>query len=367
MYKLIPAAFAVIALGAFLTLDFLGYRGRVVELAALQEATVVSDGHYEEGQGPSYVDHLLSKIGMAEGLPDPTIETAKIKRTILRDAPLNSYFATPSEDVLAGWERIDWNDSYHTGFGWPDGMNDPHYPEGNPDLAHEVAIYLKGKHSIYLRAEYSEPTQVLATRLKQAYWVVDTGRDLGRLLESRPRASYFWTNVKESSRGASISNGIDVEHFHKFEGVHFLTAKSSAARRDEKMRYIFASLAGGVVIKLRAHAPEAVIKEVLETIDIQSLNQMQTLPSPLIAEGLNDLVIDTPEAWLEAHGFGEGYEPPKAAHGTDVGHAKPKAHKAASHGNDKKAMPKVHKGGFANKNCASDGQGKNCKVIAKAH
>ncbi len=63
----------------------------------------------------------------------------------------------------------------------------------------------------------------------------------------------------------------------------------------------------------------------------------------------------------------EGYEPPKAAHGTDVGHATPKAHKAASHGNDKKAMPKVHKGGFANKNCASDGQGKNCKVIAKAH
>lgn len=356
MLKYLPAAFAVIAVGVFTALDYMGYRNRSVEIASLQEAATKIDADFEVAE-VSYTDHLLSMIGMADGLPDPTLESARIERKVLRAAPLNSYFPTPSEDVLAGWERIEWQNDFHTGFGWPDGMTAEETTNYAPDLERDVAIFLNGRSSIYLRAEFSEPTNALATRLKQAYWVVESGRSLDRLREGRPRASYFWTNVKETSRGASVYDAKDHKHFHQVAGVHWLTAKSKTARRDEKMRYMFASLGGGVVLKLRAHAPEDVIKQLMDQLDYQSLNQMQTLPSPLIADGLDEHLIDTPENWLEQHGS----ETPVASHGTGLGQNKIKA---KSEQKEAKSLPTVHKGGFSGKNCTGE-KGKTCKVTTQ--
>jgi|GEM_PF-4519819 len=358
MLKYLPVAFAVIAIGAVTALDYMGFRGRAAEIASLYDAAIKIDADYEVAD-VSYSDHLLSKLGMAEGLPDPTLETARLEREVLRAAPLNSYLPTPSEDILAGWERISWNDDYHNGFGWPDGMNAEKTTKYAPNLEEDVAIYLNGRSSIYVRLERAEPTDALAKRLKQAYWVVDSGRSLDRLREGRPRASYFWSNVKETSKGDSVYNAKDHKHFHQVDGVHWLSAKNKSARRDEKMRYMFASLGGGVVLKIRAHAPEAAIKQLMDTIDYQSLNQMQTLPSPLIAEGLGEHVIDTPEVWLAEFGT----ETPEASYGTDVGKTVVKTQKAKKSELKKeaKALPKVHKGGFGNKNCSGQ-LGKNCKV-----
>lgn len=357
MLKYLPAAFAMIAVGAVAALDYMGFRNRSVEIASLQDAATQIDAGFEVAE-VSYKDHLLSIIGLADGLPDPSLESAKIERKILRAAPLNSYFPTPSEEVLAGWERIDWQDDFHTGFGWPDGVEDGKTSKYAPKLDRDIAIYLNGRSSIYLRAEFAEPTDALAKRLKQAYWVVETGRSLDRLREGRPRASYFWTNVQETSKGESVYDAKDHKHFHQVAGVHWLTAKSKTARRDEKMRYMFASLGGGVVLKLRAHAPEAVIKQLMDQIDYQSLNQMQTLPSPLIADGLGEYLIDTPETWLAEHGT----ETPVASHGTDLGKtmAKPKV-KPKAEQKEAKAWPRVHKGGFGNKNCSGE-KGKTCKI-----
>ncbi len=300
MLKIIPAILAVFALAAFLILDFMGFKDRAKELARFDVAGVGYDALPEEA--PSYVSHLLSKVGMGETLPERSEETALATRMLLHSEPMNHYLPQPDEDVLPEWERIAWSDDYHTGFGWPDGVNDPHYTAKDPALDEEAAIYLKGKHSVYVRVQYAEPTKVLAERLKQAYWVVETGRDLGKLLEAKPRASYFWTNVQQSTKGASVKNAKDVKHFADFDGVYFLTAKNKTARRDEKMRYMFASLGSGITIKVRAHAPESAIKEILAEIDFQSLNQMQTLPSPLIADGLADFILETPEGWLEFKG-----------------------------------------------------------------
>lgn len=319
MLKIIPAIIAAIVLGALGAMDYMGFKHRSHELAALADANVLTDVSFDAEHHPSYFNHLLSRFGISDGLPEPSVALAKAERAALRTEALNSYLPTPDEDILPGWERIGWNASYQTGFGWPDGVEDPYYNNPSADLDHEVAIYLKGKSSVYVRVEYSEPTEALAKRLKQSYWVVETGRDLSRLIESKPRASYFWTNIEQSSKGASVANAKDIEYFEKINGVHFVTAKSKAARRDEKMRYVFASLGGGVVIKVRAHASEPAIKSVLEQIDFQNLNQLQTLPSPLIAEGLNDIVIDTPEHWLADHGF------------TDQAEATPAKAKASAH------------------------------------
>jgi len=356
MLKYVPVAFAVIALGVIAVLDYMGYRGRAYDIASLQEAAHQIDADYEVAQ-VSYKDHLLSRIGLAEGLPDATLETARLERKVLRAAPLNSFLPMPSEDVLPGWERISWEDGFNTGFGWPDGIEDGQHGKYAPDVENDIAIYLNGRSSVYLRVERAEPTNTLAKRLKQSYWVVETGRSLDRLQEGRPRPSYFWTNVKETSAGASVYNAKDHKHFHQVQGVHWLSAKNKTARRDEKMRYMFASLGGGVVLKLRAHASEKVIKQVMDAIDYQALNQMQTLPSPLIAEGLGEHVIDTPEAWLVSHGSA----PPQASYGTEVGgkHVS-KANKDAKQAN---VMPKVHKGGFGGKNCSGE-LGKHCKVEA---
>ena len=120
---------------------------------------------------------------------------------------------------------------------------------------------------------------------------------------------------------------------------------------------MFASLGGGVVLKLRAHASAVEIKHVMDTIDYQSLNQMQTLPSPLITEGLGKHLIDTPEAWLAEHGS----EAPTASYGTEVGKAsaKPAVKKLAK--KEETSLPQAHKGGFGNRNCSSE-NGKTCKV-----
>lgn len=336
MLKIIPAILAVFALAAFLVLDFMGFKSRSHEIATLQEAGVQYDAVASD-ETPSYLSHLLAKVGMGEALPARSLETALATRMLLHSVPINSYLPQPDEDILPGWERISWSDDYHTGFGWPDGVNDPYSAE-EAALEDEVAIYLKGNHSIYLRVQYAEPTKVLAERLKQSYWVVETGRDLGKLLEAKPRASYVWTNVQQSSKGASVENAKDIKHFAQFDGVYVLTGKNKTARRDEKMRYMFASLGGGITVKLRAHAPEAAIKEVLAEIDYQSLNQMQTLPSPLIAEGLSDFILETPEGWLEAKGSRakdvpivafDAPKPPKAA--------KPRADDKAA--KDDKAAP----------------------------
>ena len=310
MLKYVPVAVATIALGVFVTFDYLGYRERSVELASLDMAARKIDAEFEVAE-VSYTDHLLSKVGITEGLPVPSLETAKLRRQVLRAAPLNSYFPQasnfpePSKEGEPGWERIAWRDDFHTGFGWPDGMTGDHTSKYAPDTGRDIAIYLHGRSSIYLRAEFAEPTETLAERLQQSYWVVETGRSLDRLREGRPRASYFWTNIEETSKGESIYNAKDQEHFHAVNGVYWLMAKDKTARRDEKMRYMFASLGSGVVLKLRAHAPEDVIKQVMDHIDYQSLNQMQTLPSPLIADGLGEFVIDTPVNWLAAHGLEE--------------------------------------------------------------
>lgn len=355
MLKFIPVLFPMIAVGAVTALDYMGFRNRSVEFAHLQDAATQIDADFEYSK-VSYTDHLLSIVGLAKGLPEASVDSVRIERQVLRAAPLNSYFPTPSEDVLEGWERIAWRDDFHTGFGWPDGMSDGEASKYAPQLDRDIAIYLNGRSSIYLRAEFSEPTPALANRLKQAYWVVETGRSLDRLHEGRPRASYFWTNVQETSKGDSVYAAKDHKHFHKIEGVHWLTAKSKTARRDEKMRYMFASLGGGVVLKLRAHAPEEVIKQLLDQIDYQSLNQLQTLPSPLIAKGLNEYLLNTPEAWLAEHGG----ETPAA----DLGKATepPKTGAKASH-KEAKVLPKVHAGGFGGKNCSAE-KGKTCKVVA---
>lgn len=355
MLKYLPVAFAVIAVGAVAALDYMGFRNRSVEIASLHDAATQIDASFEVPE-VSYTDHLLSFLGLADGLPDPSLETAKIERQVLRAAPLNSYFPTPSEEVLAGWERITWQDGFHTGFGWPDGMEDGKASKYAPKADQDIAIYLNGRSSIYLRAEFSEPTDALAKRLKQGYWVVETGRSLDRLREGRPRPSYFWTNIEETSKGKSVYSAKDHKHFHQVEGVHWLTAKSKTARRDEKMRYMFASLGGGVVLKLRAHAPEAVIKNLMDQIDYQSLNQIQTLPSPLIAEGLGAHLIDTPDAWLAEHGS----EMPVAHHGTELGASDTKTKVNGDH-KEAKALPKAHKGGFGNQNCAAE-KGKTCKT-----
>ncbi|CUI87387.1 hypothetical protein [Cognatishimia activa] len=356
MLKYIPVAFAIIALGVVAALDFMGFRGRSAEIATLHEAATKIDAGFEVAE-VSYKDHLLSKIGMAKGLPNPTLATARLERRVLRSAPLNSYLPTPSEEVLAGWERLAWSDDFQTGFGWPDGITDGKPGKYAPNLDDDIAIYLNGRSSIYMRVERAEPTMTLANRLKQAYWVVDTGRSLDRLHEGRPRASYFWTNFKETSSGNSVYNAKYHKHFHKVEGVHWLSAKNKSARRDEKMRYMFASLGGGVVLKLRAHASEAEIKQVMDAIDYQSLNQMQTLPSPLIAEGLGKYLIDTPEEWLSEHAG----EVPTASYGTDVGQTEVEAKTIAQA--DQKTLPKAHKGGFGSENCSAE-NGKTCKVLA---
>lgn len=359
MLKFIPVLFPMIAVGAVTALDYMGFRNRSVEFAHLQDAATQIDADFEYSE-VSYADHLLSMVGLAKGLPEASIESARIERQVLRAAPLNSYFPTPSEDVLAGWERIAWQDDFHTGFGWPDGMAEGKLSNYAPKLDQDIAIYLNGRSSIYLRAEFSEPTHTLATRLKQAYWVVETGRSLDRLHEGRPRASYFWTNVQETSNGDSVYAAMDHKHFYKVQGVHWLTAKSKTARRDETMRYMFASLGGGVVLKLRAHAPEEVIKQVLDQIDYQSLNQLQTLPSPLIAGGLKEHLLNTPEAWLAVHGDATS----TPAHGTGL--IKPtESQKAGTVSNHKEEMTwsKIQIGGFDGQNCSSE-KGKTCKVVA---
>ncbi|MDC0738119.1 hypothetical protein N6L24_07500 [Cognatishimia sp. SS12] len=338
MYKVIPAAFAVIALGAVAAVDYLNFSKRSVALASLQDAPGVAQPLLSDGQ-PSYFDHLLSRVGLGTGLPAPSEAITLAQRDALRAAPLTSYMPTPSEDILAGWERINWDDSYHTGFGWPDGMQDG--PGAASDLQQTTAIYLKGRSSIFLQIERAEPTEILATRLKQSYWVVATGRDLDRLREGRPRASYFMTNVAETANGSSVVNAIEPTHFAQFEGVHFISAKSAVARRDETMRYVFAALGGGVVIKLRAHAPEADIKAVLAALDFDSLNLMQTLPSPLIASGLPKVPADTPEAWLVTQGYQAA---PSAAEPQTA------------------ARPVAQKGGFSSSNCIGTGVGKRCKI-----
>ena len=350
MLKYLPVAFAVIAIGALAAFDFMGFKGRSAEIASLHDAATKIDADFE-AVDISYADHLLSKFGLADGLPDPSMETARLERQVLRAKPLNSYLPTPSEETLMGWERLAWKDEFHNGFGWPDGLKDGKASKYAPDLENDIAIYLKGRSSIFLQVEYSEPTDVLAKRLKQSYWVVETGRSLDRLLEGRPRASYFWTNIQESSRGKSVYNAKDQKHFHQVAGVHWLTAKNKKAGRDEKMRYMFATLNGGVVLKLRAHAPESAIKEIIDAIDYQSLNQLQTLPSPLIAEGLGEHVIDTPDAWLEAHGKGV----PAVSHGAEIGKG------SKDHSKEAKLMPKAHKGGFGADDCAHE-TGKTCKV-----
>ncbi|MGH1466874.1 MAG: hypothetical protein ACRBBQ_16095 [Cognatishimia sp.] len=354
MYKFIPVVFGVIALGVFFALDYRSFsQASAIDVASLDGGHVM-DMHVDgaaEAQG-SYVGHLLAKVGLG-GHQALTLDRAKDARLALRAVAANTYLPTPDEEeeILMGWERLDWDDFYAAAFGWPDGVRDTPNAAVRKTLDDNIAIYLKGRHSVMVQVDFAEPTEVLATRLKQAYWVVDTGRDLERLKEGRPRASYFWTNVKETAKGYSIEYAKDVAHFDVFDGVHFLRAENSRDRRDVEVKYFFASLSGGLVVKVRALGSDAKVAEILAQIDFQSLNQMQTLPSPLIAEGLAEVVIDTPVDWMAEHGFAQ--------------HADAGQDAKAGHG-DEKALPKVHRGGIASKNCSSNGHAKHCMVTVPA-
>ncbi|GAA6208592.1 hypothetical protein NBRC116601_18850 [Cognatishimia sp. WU-CL00825] len=357
MYKFIPVVFGVIALGVFFALDYRSYsQASSVEVASLDGAHALEmhAADKPEPQG-SYFGHLLAKVGLGSDQAW-TLDRAKDVRLALRAVPANSYLPTPDEEeeVLMGWERLDWDDYYAAAFGWPDGVTQTPEAGMRKALDQSIAIYVKGRHSVMVQVDFAEPTEALAKRLKQAYWVVQTGRDLERLKEGRPRASYFWTNVKETARGYSILHAQDVAHFDVYDGVHFLQADNSHDRRDVEVKYFFASLGGGLVIKVRALGSDAKVAEILAQIDYQSLNQLQTLPSPLIAEGLAEVLIDTPEDWLSAHGFGA------AVHQADAGHG------ITSAGAEEKSLPKVHRGGIASKNCSSNGHAKHCLVTVPA-
>ena len=168
MLKYIPVAFAVFALGVVAALDFMGFKSRSVEIAHLQEGATMIDADFEVPE-VSYTDHLLSLIGLADGLPDPSLESARIERKVLRAAALNSYFPTPSEEILPGWERISWSDDFHTGFGWPDGMADGKPSKYAPKLDEDIAIYLNGrKETATAIAPYmSEGTLDLLKKVKK--------------------------------------------------------------------------------------------------------------------------------------------------------------------------------------------------------
>ncbi len=323
MYKWIIACVTAVALSGYLVFDYMSFKNHdVIEVASIQEPRELAVPVADKG---TYLNHLLSKVGLGEKIA-PTEESTLQARVALRAADLNSFLPTPDaeEGVLAEWERLKWDDSYQAAFGWPDGMDENSSPQERLQHASESALFLKGGNSVYVRIEYAEPTEMLAKRLKQSYWVIETGRDLERLKQGRPRASYFWTNIKETSAGYGVKYAKDVDFFETYDGVHFLKAKNKKDRRDVETRYYFASLGSGVVIKVRALASKKMVKEILAEINYESLNLMQTLPNPLIAGGLDQFILETPQNWLVAH----GYEPTEQA--VDAEEAQHKAAEAST-------------------------------------
>jgi hypothetical protein len=338
MYKLIPVFFAVVAAGAYLTINLAGDTGQTeVEVASLDGAGMHQD-HSHDGAG--IFGGLKSMVGLGGGHSNISPEeAAKEHRLHLRQTAINSFLPVPDEDedILVGWERLPWEDHFSAAFGAPDNHGGTG-PEAIDVLQEETAIYLKGRSLIYVRVSYSEPTELLAKRLRQSYWVVETDRDLERLQNSRPRPSYIWTNVTETLSGFSIRNMKDHEHFALHEGVYFITAQAKKKNYFDKLRYFYGALGGGVTIKVRAESGNAAVNEILSAIDYQSLNQMQALPSPLVAEGLSDVVLRTPDEWLkdqaaykaapvilheDAHAEDSDQEAQEAAHEAEPEHHAP--------------------------------------------
>lgn len=288
---LIPAL-VLVGITGFLAWD---YRSQAQE-QSLDVASLDHSAHAPEALGfGAYLKNLPERY-FGDGAPK-SVEDAIHLRDTLRGVDLKSYLPEPNEEVLVGWQRLDWNENFLHAFGAPDGAE----KYGMEKVGRDLAIYIKGKSTLYARVEYNEPTELLAKRLRQGYWVVETDRDLTTLQEAMPRLNYLWTNIYESSKGDSVKYGKAKEHFATIQGVHFLKVEPKNKHRDDKMKYVMGSLGGGVVIKVRAFSSYGKIKELLEGIDFQSLNQLQTLPSPLVAEGLGPFNITTPDAWLEKY------------------------------------------------------------------